>query len=66
MRYGDLKKQVAEMAISHLEPFQQRYREIVADPGYLAGVLRLGAERVAPIANQTVQLVKERMGLYVG
>jgi tryptophanyl-tRNA synthetase len=64
MRYGDLKKQVAEMAIAHLEPFQQRYREITADPAYLAGVLRAGAERVAPIANSTVQLVKERMGLY--
>ena len=64
MQYGNLKKQVAEMVISHLEPFQQRYREITADPGYLAGVLRAGAERVAPIANSTVQLVKERMGLY--
>src|SRR5947209_3140681 len=32
MRYGDLKKQVAEMVISHLEPFQQRYREIVSEP----------------------------------
>ena len=31
MRYGDLKKQVAEMVISHLEPFQQRYRQIVSD-----------------------------------
>jgi tryptophanyl-tRNA synthetase len=65
MRYGDLKKQVAEMAISHLEPFQQRYRQIVSDPGYLDGVLREGAERVAPIANSTVHLVKERMGLYI-
>jgi tryptophanyl-tRNA synthetase len=65
MRYGELKKQVADMTIAHLEPFQQRYREIVNTPGYLAGVLRQGAERVAPIANQTVQLVKERMGLYV-
>ena len=65
MRYGDLKKQVAEMAISHLEPFQQRYRRIVSDPGYLDGVLREGAERVAPIANSTVKLVKERMGLYI-
>jgi len=64
MRYGDLKKQVADMVISHLEPFQQRYRQIVADPGYLAGVLREGANRVAPIANDTVRLVKERMGLY--
>jgi tryptophanyl-tRNA synthetase len=64
MRYGDLKKQVADMVISHLEPFQQRYRQIVSDTGYLDGVLREGTERVAPIANATVKLVKERMGLY--
>jgi tryptophanyl-tRNA synthetase len=65
MRYGDLKKEVAEMVVSHLEPFQERYRRIVAEPGYLAGVLKEGADRVAPIANETVRLVKERMGLYV-
>ena len=64
MRYGDLKKQVAEMVVAHLEPFQQRYREICNEPGYLAGVLRDGAERVRPIADETVALVKERMGLY--
>ena len=64
MRYGDLKKQVAEMVVSHLEPFQQRYREIVSDPGYVTRVLRQGAERVTPIANSTVELVKRRMGLY--
>jgi tryptophanyl-tRNA synthetase len=65
LRYGDLKKEVAAMVIAHLEPFQERYRRIVSEPGYLAGVLREGAGRVAPIANQTVRLVKERMGLYV-
>jgi len=64
MRYGDLKKQVTEMVIAHLEPFQQRYREITADPAYLASILREGADRVAPIANDTVQTVKQRMGLY--
>jgi tryptophanyl-tRNA synthetase len=64
LRYGDLKKQVAEMVIAHLEPFQQRYRDITADPAYLASVLRDGAQRVAPIANQTVHTVKQRMGLY--
>jgi tryptophanyl-tRNA synthetase len=64
MRYGDLKKQVAEAVISHLEPFQQRYREITADRAYLASILRDGAERVAPIANDTVRTVKQRMGLY--
>src|SRR6202050_4616988 len=64
MRYGDLKRQVAEMVVAHLEPFQQRYRQIVSEPGYLAGVLRDGAERVRPIADDTVGLVKEKMGLY--
>ncbi len=64
MRYGDLKKQVAEMVIEHLEPFQNRYREIISDPGYVKTVLREGAERVSPIANSTVELVKRRMGLY--
>jgi tryptophanyl-tRNA synthetase len=65
MRYGDLKKQVAEITIAHLEPFQDRYRRITSDPGYLASVLREGAGRVEPIARETVRLVKERMGLYV-
>ena len=65
MRYGDMKKRVAEMVVEHIAPFQERYRRIRSEPGYLAGVLREGAERVAPIANATVRTVKERMGLYV-
>jgi len=65
MRYGDLKKKVADIVVSHLEPLQKRYAEIMDEPGYLAGVLKEGAERVSPIAKSTVQLVKERMGLYV-
>ena len=64
MRYGDLKKQVAEMVISHLEPFQKRYNEIVSEEGYLDSILKQGCERVSPIADSTVELVKERMGLY--
>ena len=64
LRYGDLKKKVADIAASKIEPIQQRYREIVGEPGYVAGVLRQGAERVSPIANATVEVVKRRMGLY--
>ena len=64
LRYGDLKKQVAEMVVCSVEPIQKRYQEIVSEEGYLASVLKQGAERVAPIANSTVELVKERMGLY--
>jgi tryptophanyl-tRNA synthetase len=64
MRYGDLKKQVAEAVISHLEPIQARYREITSEPGYVAGVLRDGAARVSPWANDTVDKVKRAMGIY--
>jgi tryptophanyl-tRNA synthetase len=52
------------MVVSKLEPVQRRYREITADPPYLDGILRDGAEAVTPIANSTVELVKQRMGLY--
>lgn len=64
MRYGDLKKNVAEAVIAGLEPIQKRYQEVTADPGYIEGVLRDGAARVSPIANDTVEKVKRAMGLY--
>lgn len=66
MRYGDLKKQVAEAVVAGLEPLQTRYTEITADPTYLKSVLRESADRVMPIADATVRLVKQRMGIYVG
>src|SRR5579872_216351 len=64
MRYGELKKQVGEAIAAHLEPIQKKYREVTAEPGYIAQVLREGAERVSPIANDTVRKVKQAMGLY--
>ncbi|MDQ6678365.1 MAG: tryptophan--tRNA ligase [Acidobacteriota bacterium] len=63
MRYGELKKQVAEMVIAHLEPLQARYREITRDPSYVAEILNAGAERVRSLAEGTIDLVKARMGL---
>jgi tryptophanyl-tRNA synthetase len=64
MRYGDLKKQVAEMTIAKIEPLQARYRDITADPGFLDRILQDGADAVTPVANSTVELVKKRMGVY--
>src|SRR5487761_2204194 len=64
MRYGDLKKTVAEAVIASLEPIQKRYQEITAETGYIARVLEDGAEKVRPIANGTVHTVKRAMGLY--
>lgn len=64
MRYGDLKKTVAEAVVEGLAPIQARYREIIADPGYLARVLKESASRACAIADETVRLVKDRMGIY--
>jgi tryptophanyl-tRNA synthetase len=64
MRYGDVKKQVAEVVVASLEPLQQRYADITSDPAYLDDILAEGAARVSPVANSTVELVKQRMGLY--
>jgi tryptophanyl-tRNA synthetase len=65
MRYGDLKKRVAEAVVAGLEPIQQRYRDITSDPAIMDGLLDEGADRVRPIAEATVRLAKERMGLYL-
>jgi tryptophanyl-tRNA synthetase len=65
MRYGDFKKRVAEAVIARLEPLQRRYREVTADPAYIAGILARGREHVLPIAEDTIRKVKAAMGLYV-
>jgi tryptophanyl-tRNA synthetase len=64
MRYGDLKKTVAEAVIAALEPVQKRYREITGDAGYVTRVLEEGAERVRPLARETVEKAKKAMGLF--
>ncbi len=62
LRYGDLKKKVAEMVAQSLEPIQARYREVI--DGNLDQILSQGTARIAPIANETVRLTKQRMGVY--
>jgi len=64
LRYGDMKKRVAEIAVSRLEPIQEEYRRIMAEKGYVNQVLEKSAEHVMPIAQDTVRKAKEAMGLY--
>ncbi len=64
MRYGDLKKSVTEMVVSNLEPIQAKYEDLMANRDHLRTILRDSALRIAPIAEETVRLAKERTGLY--
>ena len=66
MRYGDLKKNVTEMVVSNLEPIQAKYENLMANRDHLRKILRDSALRIAPIAEETVRLAKERTGLYRG
>jgi tryptophanyl-tRNA synthetase len=60
--YGGLKNAVADAVIAFAEPFGQRVRELMADPGEIDRILALGAERARPIAAATVAKVYERVG----
>jgi tryptophanyl-tRNA synthetase len=64
MRYGDLKKTVAEAVVAGLEPIQKRYAEIMSDPATLHRQLDEAASHVSSVADSTVKLVKQRMGVY--
>jgi tryptophanyl-tRNA synthetase len=61
--YGQLKKQVAELVIATLEPIQQRYHQMAADPGYIEQVLKEGADRVRPIAENRLLVAQQNLGL---
>ncbi|MEV5313031.1 tryptophan--tRNA ligase [Streptomyces sp. NPDC052610] len=61
--YGALKKDTAEAVVEILRPVQQRHKELVADPGYVEGVLRDGAERARAMARPTVDAAYRAIGL---
>ena len=61
-RYGDFKKAVADAVIEELEPFQARYKEIIANKSY-EEALKEGAEKASKIANQTLKRVQKAVGL---
>src|SRR3989449_861364 len=61
--YGDFKAAVAETVVEALAPIRERYLELAADRDGLERVLADGAERAWAIASDTVNDVRERMGV---
>jgi len=67
-RYGDrgyaaFKADLADAVIAVLEPIQQRLRRYQADPGLVEEVLVAGAQTAAQAAEDTLALVRQRIGL---
>jgi len=63
IRYGDLKKQLADDILKVTTPIRERYQEIRADEAYIAKVVRQGAERARERAAKTLAEVREAMGI---
>jgi tryptophanyl-tRNA synthetase len=61
--YAALKKELGEIVVEALRPLQSRYQKLVAEPSYLESLLAEGAARARPLAEKTLALVKERVGL---
>ncbi|MEK7354050.1 MAG: tryptophan--tRNA ligase [Chloroflexota bacterium] len=61
--YAALKKELGEVVVEGLRPLQTRYRELTKDPTYIDSLLTEGANRARPMAEKTLALVKERVGL---
>lgn len=61
--YGDFKKEVAEVVIAALKPIQEKYHKLMENPETIEKMLQEGADRIRPIAQQTLKEVKEKVGL---
>ena len=64
IRYGDLKKQLAEDLIKTITPIRERIEAIASDDAYLHRVTREGAERARESADKTLREVREIMGIH--
>ncbi|HBX89578.1 MAG TPA: tryptophan--tRNA ligase [Marinilabiliaceae bacterium] len=62
IRYGDLKKQLAEDIVIFTEPLRERIKEISADEVYLRKVVNMGKEKAHASAAGTLREVRELIG----
>jgi tryptophanyl-tRNA synthetase len=63
IRYGDMKKQLAEDMVNFIAPIRNKVEAILNDEKYLNQVMEKGAAKARSSAGVTMQLVREAMGL---
>ncbi|MDO4320689.1 MAG: tryptophan--tRNA ligase [Bacteroidales bacterium] len=64
IRYGDLKKQLAEDIVAVTNPIRERINDILANEDYLRRVVRDGAERARARASETLSEMRQIMGIH--
>jgi tryptophanyl-tRNA synthetase len=63
IRYGDLKKQLAEDMVKFISPIREKAESIRNDKKYLSQVMEMGAVKANSSAAETMNLVRAAMGL---
>jgi tryptophanyl-tRNA synthetase len=63
IRYGDLKKQLAEDLVKFITPIRERIIDIENNDVYLSKVVKMGAEKAIASASKTIREVKEIIGI---
>jgi tryptophanyl-tRNA synthetase len=66
LRYGDLKKQIAEDLCKTIAPIRERINEYKANQELLDRIAREGAERARQSASDTLKEVRRIIGFRVG
>ena len=62
IRYGDMKKQLAEDVIRFTSPLREKILALQADQDYLDKVAKMGAEKARASASATIREVREIIG----
>ena len=62
IRYGDLKKQLAQDMETFIAPIRERIKQVEADDDYLSKVARQGCEKAMESASKTIREVREIIG----
>lgn len=62
IRYGDMKKQLAEDIVATTTPIRERILQYLSDTDYLAKVAAAGAERARESASKTIEEVRHIIG----
>jgi tryptophanyl-tRNA synthetase len=63
IRYGDMKKQLAEDMVKFISPIREKISAILGDEKYLQKVMKQGAEKSIANAEVTMKMVRDAMGL---
>lgn len=63
IRYGDMKKQLAEDMITFLNPIREKIEAIENDDAYLTKVMKMGKEKAHASSSKTVKEVREIIGI---